>query len=84
SKADILIYGNAERALVEVAHRFAKGAKAAEMDDVRGVALMKAAVPDGYVEAHADDVESADEGAARVEGDVVVRLPAFETVEKDS
>lgn len=84
AKADVLIYGNAERALVEVTHRFAKGVKAADMDDVRGIALMKSAVPAGYIEAHADDVETADEGAARVEGDVVVRLPAFETVEKDS
>jgi uncharacterized radical SAM protein YgiQ len=84
AKADILLYGNAERALVEVAHRFARGVKAADMDDVRGVALMKAAVPEGYIEAHADDVEVADEGARQIAGDVVVRLPAFETVVADS
>jgi uncharacterized radical SAM protein YgiQ len=84
AKADILLYGNAERALVEVTHRLAKGVRPAAMDDVRGVALMKPAVPEGYVEAHADDVDSADEGAARLPGAVVVRLPAFETVEKDA
>src|SRR5712672_1519116 len=49
AKADILLYGNAERAAVEVAHRLAKnGAKAAasgaamaDLDDIRGVALLK-------------------------------------------
>ena len=33
------------------------------LDDIRGVALMKSCVPEGWVEAHADDIESADEGA---------------------
>ncbi|MGE3476287.1 MAG: YgiQ family radical SAM protein [Rhodospirillaceae bacterium] len=85
SKADILLYGNAERAVVEVAHRYAKGQKAADMDDVRGVAILKNAVPEGYIEAKADDIEASDEGAKQVkDGEkVVVRLPAFEQVEKD-
>ncbi|MFM9863900.1 MAG: YgiQ family radical SAM protein, partial [Micropepsaceae bacterium] len=63
AKADILLYGNAERAIVEVAHRMAAGAKPAELDGVRGVALFKPRVPEGWTEAHADDIESADEGA---------------------
>ena len=61
AKADILLYGNAERALVDVTHRLAKGETPADMDDVRGVALMKPAVPDGWVEAHADDKVTCDE-----------------------
>ena len=84
AKADILLYGNAERALVEVTHRLAKGAKCAELDDVRGVALIRDAVPEGYAIAHADDVDSADEGARQTGEKTVVRLPSFETVEKDS
>jgi uncharacterized radical SAM protein YgiQ len=83
AKADILIYGNAERAVVEVAHRMAKGAKAQDLDDVRGVALLKSKVPDGWVEAHADDVESSDEGARNLGSHTVIRLPSFEQVEKD-
>jgi uncharacterized radical SAM protein YgiQ len=85
SKADILLYGNAERAVVEVAHRFAKGQKAVDMDDVRGVAILKNAVPEGYIEAKADDIEASDEGAKQTkDGEkVVVRLPSFEQVEKD-
>ena len=45
SKADILLYGNAERALVEIAHRAAKGEKLSEMHDIRGTAFI---VPHGW------------------------------------
>lgn len=83
AKADILLYGNAERALVEVTHRMARGAAPAELDDVRGVALVKSAVPEGWTEVHADDLDSADEGARRSDDQSVVRLPAFETVAND-
>jgi uncharacterized radical SAM protein YgiQ len=48
SKADILLYGNAERALVEVAHRAAKGEKLKDMRDVRGTSFLLDAVPDGW------------------------------------
>ena len=40
SKADLLIFGNAERALIEVAHRLAKGEPASQIRDVRGTAFM--------------------------------------------
>ena len=83
AKADILLYGNAERAVVEVAHRIAKGAAAASLDDVRGVALWKPAVPEGWFEAPADDLDGADEGAKLRPGDTVVRLPSYEQVEAD-
>ncbi|HET7504083.1 MAG TPA: YgiQ family radical SAM protein [Kofleriaceae bacterium] len=38
--ADLLIYGNAERALVEVAHRLAAGTPIGEIRDVRGTAFV--------------------------------------------
>ena len=40
SKADLLIFGNAERALIDVAHRIAKGEAANQIRDVRGTAFM--------------------------------------------
>ena len=40
SKADILLFGNAERALVEIAHRVARGEKLSEIRDVRGTAFI--------------------------------------------
>ena len=84
SKADILIYGNAERAVVEVSHRLAKGASFATMDDIRGIALVKSATPEGWTELHADDIEASDEGArASTNTQTVIRLPSFEQVERD-
>ena len=82
AKADLLLYGNAERAVVEVATRMAAGEAPREIDDVRGVALFRP-VPEGYTELHADDLDSADEAATRHPGDTVIRLPSFETVEVD-
>ena len=84
AKGDILLYGNAERAVVEVAHRLARKQPIDTFDDIRGVALFKSAVPEGYVELKADDVADADEGARQTKGLTVVRLPAFEQVVEDS
>jgi len=82
AKADLLLYGNAERAVVEVANRLAEGAAPCELDSIRGVALFRP-VPAGFTELHADDLDSADEAAARHPGNTVIRLPAFEQVETD-
>lgn len=50
SKADILLYGNAERALVELSHRIAKGEKVADMQDIRGTAFLRKQIPEGWSE----------------------------------
>jgi uncharacterized radical SAM protein YgiQ len=42
SKADLLLYGNAERAIVEVAHRLARARAGGEITDVRGTAFIAA------------------------------------------
>jgi uncharacterized radical SAM protein YgiQ len=83
AKGDILLYGNAERAVVEVAHRLARGASIASLDDIRGVALFKGKVPEGWTEARADDLDNADEGARIGTDKTVIRLPSFEQVEQD-
>jgi uncharacterized radical SAM protein YgiQ len=43
--ADLLLYGNAERALVEVAHRLSRGEDIARITDVRGTALVRKDTP---------------------------------------
>jgi uncharacterized radical SAM protein YgiQ len=48
AKADILLYGNAERALVELTHRLAAGEPIAEIVDLRGTAVIRKAVPEGF------------------------------------
>ena len=50
AKADLLIYGNAERALVEVAHRLARGEPIGGIRDVRGTAFMVRDIPPGWTE----------------------------------
>jgi len=40
SKADLLIYGNAERPLIEIAHRIANGEDVKKITDVRGSAFL--------------------------------------------
>lgn len=50
SKADILLYGNAERALVELSHRIAKGEKIANIQDIRGTAFLRKKIPEGWNE----------------------------------
>ncbi|MET3116804.1 putative radical SAM protein YgiQ [Undibacterium sp. GrIS 1.8] len=46
SKADILLFGNAERALVDLTHRLAAGESIKEIRDLRGTAFM---VPRGWL-----------------------------------
>jgi len=46
SKADLLLFGNAERALVDLAHRLAKGVPIGDIRDLRGSAFM---VPRGWL-----------------------------------
>jgi uncharacterized radical SAM protein YgiQ len=41
SKADLLLYGNAERAIIEVAHRLARREPVERITDVRGTAFMR-------------------------------------------
>ncbi|OEF10459.1 YgiQ family radical SAM protein [Vibrio genomosp. F10] len=48
AKADILLFGNAERALVEVAHRLADGEDMSTMTNIRGTAVNIAAAPEGF------------------------------------
>ena len=50
SKADILLYGNAERALVELSHRIAKGEKVTDMQDIRGTAFLRKKIPESWSE----------------------------------
>ncbi|AWK85071.1 YgiQ family radical SAM protein [Azospirillum thermophilum] len=86
AKADILCYGNAERAIVEVAHRVAAGEKPRAMTDIRGTAIVRDAVPEDWTVV---DYSSIDEGETTVVSPragiekAVVRLPSYEQVTAD-
>ena len=80
SKADLLLFGNAERALVDLTHRLAKGEAIETIRDLRGSAFM---VPSGWAPA----ADWQDAGAAKhaVErAQTYVRLPAYEEVAADT
>ncbi|MDD5247892.1 MAG: YgiQ family radical SAM protein [Rhodocyclaceae bacterium] len=80
SKADLLLFGNAERALVELTHRLAKGEAIGDIRDLRGSAFM---VPHGWTPA-ADwqDANAPTHDAERARS--YVRLPSFEEVAADT
>lgn len=50
ARADLLLYGNAERAIVEVAHRIARGEAVNEITDVRGTAFVRKDTPADWME----------------------------------
>ena len=50
AKADLLVYGNGERQICEIAHRLAAGEKIEDLTDLRGTAFMRKATPEGWVE----------------------------------
>ena len=50
SKCDLLLYGNAERAIVEIAHRLAAREPVHSITDVRGTAFVRRETPEGWFE----------------------------------
>ena len=50
STADILLYGNAERAIIELTHRMAQGDSIREITDLRGSAFLRKKIPAGWRE----------------------------------
>jgi uncharacterized radical SAM protein YgiQ len=50
ASADILLYGNAERAIVELSHRLSRGEHIDEINNIRGTALIRNDTPDGWWE----------------------------------
>ncbi len=93
SKADLLLFGNAERALVELAHRLAKGEKIAAVRDLRGTAFMVPAdwTPDEtWIEIDETVATKVGTGETAIKllprsdrSHTVIRLPAFEAVKAD-
>ncbi|WP_353570521.1 YgiQ family radical SAM protein [Candidatus Albibeggiatoa sp. nov. BB20] len=57
SKADILLYGNAERALVALAHRLAAGEAIEDIQDLRGTAYIRKQMPEDWTLIDSTDVD---------------------------
>jgi len=50
SRADLLVFGNADRAICEIAHRLAAGERIDELTDIRGTVFTRRDIPDGWIE----------------------------------
>ena len=57
STADMLLYGNAERALVELTHRLARGEKLKDITDLRGTAFLCRNIPKGWREIDSTQID---------------------------
>jgi uncharacterized radical SAM protein YgiQ len=57
SKCDLLLYGNAERAIVEIAHRLAAKEPVANITDVRGTAFVRRETPEGWFEIDSSSID---------------------------
>ncbi len=58
AKADMLLYGNAERALADLAHRLARGEAIREITDLRGSVFVRKRTPAGWVEVDSTHLDS--------------------------
>jgi uncharacterized radical SAM protein YgiQ len=57
SKCDLLLYGNAERAIIEIAHRLAAKEPVHEITDVRGTAFFQRTKPEGWFQIDSTEVD---------------------------
>jgi len=57
-KADLLVYGNAERQIVEIARRLDAGEAIASVTDLRGTAYVRRAVPPDWVEIDSSELDA--------------------------
>jgi radical SAM superfamily enzyme YgiQ (UPF0313 family) len=58
AKADMLVFGNAERQIVDIAHRLAAGNKIDEITDLRGTAFVRRRPAEGFIEIDSTHVDS--------------------------
>jgi uncharacterized radical SAM protein YgiQ len=90
AKADILLFGNAERAIVELSHRLAAGEPVDQIDNLRGTACVRKTLPDdctvidsttidepGEIQAHPDPyLDTTQSGAKPADADRADGIPA--------
>jgi uncharacterized radical SAM protein YgiQ len=58
AKADLLVYGNGERQICELAHRLAAGESIQDITDLRGTVFARRAVPEDWIEIDSTHLEA--------------------------
>ncbi len=64
AKADLLVYGNGERAVVEIAHRLARGVSIEDLWDIRGIVHVRKSLPADHVPVDARHIDAPGHGPA--------------------
>ncbi len=59
AKADILVFGNGERQLAEIAHRLDAGEDVRALTDIRGTAVVRRGIPADWVEVDSTSIDEA-------------------------
>ena len=78
SKCDLLLYGNAERAVVEIAHRLAAKEPVTQMTDIRGTAYMRRTTPEGWFAIDSTSVDAPGRVEAHVNPYLMISEQALE------
>ena len=73
AQADILLYGNAERAIVELAHQLADGESIKDITNIRGTAFLREVTPKGYVEIDSSRIDRPGRVESRVNPYVITQ-----------
>ncbi|MCH9686418.1 MAG: YgiQ family radical SAM protein [Deltaproteobacteria bacterium] len=58
AKADMLVYGNGERAIVALAHRLGRGEDISTVDDLRGTAFLRRGRPQEFFEIDSTSIDT--------------------------
>ena len=58
AKADLLVFGNAERQIVEIARRLDQATPVAAITDLRGTAFLRRGLPDGWIEIDSSELDT--------------------------
>ena len=57
AKGDLLVYGNGERQVVEIAHRLAAGEPITQLTNIRGTAFLRKEIPEEWTELDSTSVD---------------------------
>ena len=83
AKADLLVYGMGEHAIVEIARRLAAGQAVRDLRDMRGVAYVLGARESDSFSRNAEGVREAERTPAALRLNEAIVLPSFDDVKSD-
>lgn len=58
ARADLLVFGNGERQIVEIAHRLGAGESLSDLTDIRGTAFLRKTLPEGFIEIDSTSIDT--------------------------